>query len=160
MILLHSLHSKKNQIKGLVPESTSTTLNSISMEISQIMSNCSHEFRLRGRLCGYPFPEVIWLKNGVEIDPLLHSAKYDFEVKEGLSWKCAVTIGKLRVASNTPTTSPLSPRRDISDGSFTMEIADCTPDDSDVYTLIVENMAGVDSCCFQLMVNGSGELCI
>ncbi|KAK5972509.1 hypothetical protein GCK32_011364, partial [Trichostrongylus colubriformis] len=42
-------------------------------------------------------------------------------------------------------------------GAFTMEIADCKPDDDDVYTLLVENMAGIDSCTFQVFVKDAGE---
>ncbi|KAK5976322.1 hypothetical protein GCK32_009204, partial [Trichostrongylus colubriformis] len=81
--------------------------------------------RLYGKLCGYPIPEMIWLKNGVEIDPAQHSNKYSVDIQ--------------------------------SNGAFTMEIADCKADDDDVYTLLVENMAGIDSCTFQVFVKDAGE---
>ncbi|PIO56009.1 immunoglobulin I-set domain protein, partial [Teladorsagia circumcincta] len=76
--------------------------------------------RLQGKVCGYPIPEMIWLKNGIEFDPTLHPDKYNVDV--------------------------------YPDGTFTMKIADCTPDDDDVYALLVENMAGIDSCDFQVFV--------
>ncbi|KAK6753134.1 hypothetical protein RB195_012622 [Necator americanus] len=78
---------------------------------------------LYGKLCGFPVPELIWLKNGVEIDQERSERKYRTELK--------------------------------SDGTFALEIAKCTVDDEDVYELIVENMAGVDSCLFKLSVDDS-----
>ncbi|KAK6050629.1 immunoglobulin I-set domain protein, partial [Cooperia oncophora] len=83
------------------------------------------DYRLQGKMCGYPIPEMIWLKNGVEINPALHPDKYSIDVQP--------------------------------DGTFTMEIADCNPNDDDVYALLVENMAGIDSCDFQVFVSSSGK---
>ncbi|WKY09398.1 hypothetical protein Q1695_002061 [Nippostrongylus brasiliensis] len=88
----------------------------ITMAVTDVAVAEGETARLHGKLCGYPFPEVIWLKNGVEIDPEQNPDKYRFDVRE--------------------------------DGSFTMEIANCSPDDDDVYSLLVENMAAVDSCGF------------
>ncbi|RCN39638.1 hypothetical protein ANCCAN_14420 [Ancylostoma caninum] len=45
----------------------------------------------------------------------------------------------------------------ILDGTFALEIANCIHDDEDVYELLVENMAGVDSCIFKILVEDSGE---
>lgn len=44
----------------------------------------------------------------------------------------------------------------ILDGTFALEIANCTADDEDVYELLVENMASVDSCLFKISVETSG----
>uniref|UniRef100_A0A7I4YSJ7 Ig-like domain-containing protein n=1 Tax=Haemonchus contortus TaxID=6289 RepID=A0A7I4YSJ7_HAECO len=77
--------------------------------------------RLHGKVSGYPIPEMIWLKNGVEFNPMSMLDKYNVDI--------------------------------LPDGTFTMEIADCNLDDDDVYALLVENMAGIDSCDFQVFVS-------
>ncbi|EYC10062.1 hypothetical protein Y032_0057g2745 [Ancylostoma ceylanicum] len=80
---------------------------------------------LYGKLCGFPAPELIWLKNGEEIRFENSEGKYRPELKN--------------------------------DGTFALEIANCTHDDEDVYELLVENMAGVDSCLFKISIENSGE---
>ncbi|KAK6037948.1 immunoglobulin I-set domain protein [Cooperia oncophora] len=40
---------------------------------------------LQGKMCGYPIPEMIWLKNGVEINPALHPEKYSIDVQPGMA---------------------------------------------------------------------------
>ncbi|KAK6031815.1 immunoglobulin I-set domain protein, partial [Ostertagia ostertagi] len=95
----------------------------ITSSVADVSVNRGETARLHGKMCGYPIPEMIWLKNGAEFDPLLHPDKYCIGVQP--------------------------------DGTFTMEIADCTPDDDDVYALLVENMAGIDSCDFQVFVSRS-----
>ncbi|VDM79550.1 unnamed protein product [Strongylus vulgaris] len=38
---------------------------------------------LYGKLCGYPVPELIWLKNGVELNLTSPAGKYQAELKSG-----------------------------------------------------------------------------
>lgn len=76
---------------------------------------------LSGKVEGYPLPELIWIKNGKEIDMMVPSTKYQLNYH--------------------------------SDGEFEARIANCTFEDDDDYSLLVENLAGVDSCNFQVFVD-------
>ncbi|UMM35976.1 hypothetical protein L5515_008344, partial [Caenorhabditis briggsae] len=76
---------------------------------------------LTGKVDGYPLPELIWIKNGREIDMMAPSTKYQLDYH--------------------------------SDGEFEARIANCTFEDDDDYSLLVENLAGVDSCNFQVFVD-------
>uniref|UniRef100_A0A1I7V4L9 C2 domain-containing protein n=1 Tax=Caenorhabditis tropicalis TaxID=1561998 RepID=A0A1I7V4L9_9PELO len=76
---------------------------------------------LTGKVDGFPLPELIWIKNGKEIDMMVPSTKYQLDYH--------------------------------SDGEFEARIANCTFDDDDDYSLLVENLAGVDSCNFQVFVD-------
>ncbi|NP_001368673.1 Titin homolog [Caenorhabditis elegans] len=77
--------------------------------------------KLTGRVDGFPLPELIWIKNGKEIDMMVPSTKYQLDYH--------------------------------SDGEFEARIANCTFEDDDDYSLLVENLAGVDSCNFQVFVD-------
>ena len=76
---------------------------------------------LTGKVDGFPLPELIWIKNGKEIDMMVPSTKYQLDYH--------------------------------SDGEFEARIANCTFEDDDDYSLLVENLAGVDSCNFQVFVD-------
>ncbi|CAD6186687.1 unnamed protein product [Caenorhabditis auriculariae] len=77
--------------------------------------------KLTGKVSGFPLPELIWIKNGREVDMMAPSTKYHLEYH--------------------------------SDGEFEARIANCGFEDDDDYSLLVENLAGVDSCNFQVYVD-------
>uniref|UniRef100_A0A8R1HRW0 Fibronectin type-III domain-containing protein n=1 Tax=Caenorhabditis japonica TaxID=281687 RepID=A0A8R1HRW0_CAEJA len=89
--------------------------------ISDVLVKEGDTATLSGKVEGYPLPELVWIKNGKEIDMMVPSTKYQLEYH--------------------------------SDGEFEARIANCTFEDDDDYSLLVENLAGVDSCNFQVVVD-------